>query len=93
LFSVLGNKIVDTYISFDNKNDMWKALEAKFGISNAGSKLYVMKQFHDYKMTDERFIVEQAHELQLIAKEFEQFNCVLLEKFVAASIIAKLPST
>ena len=44
--------------------DMWDALEAKFGVSDAGSELYVMEQFYDYKMTDERSVVQQAHEIQ-----------------------------
>ena len=42
LFSVLGDNIVDPYMSFDNGKDAWEALEAKFGVSNAGTELYVM---------------------------------------------------
>ena len=67
------------------------ALETKFGVSDAGSELYVMEQFFDYKMTGERSIVEQAHEIQSIAKELEQVSCVLPEKFIAGGIIPKLP--
>jgi hypothetical protein len=36
-------------------------------------------------------VVEQAHETQALAKELEQFPCVLLDKFMASGIIAKLP--
>jgi hypothetical protein len=36
-------------------------------------------------------MVEQAHEVQSLAKELEQFPCVLPDKFVADGIIAKLP--
>ena len=50
-----------------------------------------MEQFYDYKMTGERSVVEQAHEIQSIAKELEQFTCVLPDKFIAGGIIAKLP--
>jgi hypothetical protein len=50
-----------------------------------------MEQFYDYKMTDDRPIVEQAHEIQSLAKELEQFKCTLPNKFVAGGIIAKLP--
>ena len=50
-------------MSFDNGKDMWAALEAKFGASDAGSELYVMEQFCDYKMTDERSVVQQTHEI------------------------------
>ena len=70
---------------------MWDALKAKIGVSDAGSELYVMEQFFDYKMTSERSIVEQAHEIQSIAKELEQISCVLPDKFIIGGIIAKLP--
>ena len=60
-------------------------------MSGAGSELYVMEQFHDYRMVDGRSVVEQAHEVQTLAKELEMFGCVLPDKFVAGCIIAKLP--
>jgi hypothetical protein len=50
-----------------------------------------MEQFCDFKMTGDRSVVEQAHEIQALAKELEYFSCVLPDKFVAGSIIAKLP--
>jgi hypothetical protein len=91
VISVLSENIVDLYLSLTTGKDMWDALEAKFGVSDAGSELYVMEQFFDYMMTDERGIVEQAHEIQSIAKELKQFTCVLPDKFIAGGIIAKLP--
>jgi len=42
-------------------------------------------------MVDDRFVVEQAHKIQTLAKELEIFSCVLPDKFVAGCIIAKLP--
>uniref|UniRef100_A0ACD5WRZ8 Uncharacterized protein n=1 Tax=Avena sativa TaxID=4498 RepID=A0ACD5WRZ8_AVESA len=71
--------------------DAWDALDAKFGVSNAGTEMYIMEQFYDYKMTDDRPIVDQAHEIQSLAKELEQFKCNLPDKFVVGGIIAKLP--
>ena len=67
------------------------ALEAKFGVSDAGSELYLMEQLYDYNMVENRSVVEQAHEIQVLAKELEHFPCLLPNKFVAGSIIAKLP--
>ena len=91
LLSVLGENIVDAYASIDNGKDMWDALEAKFGVSDAGTELYIMEQFYDYRMTEERSVVEQAHEIQSVARELEHFNCMLPDKFVAGGIITKLP--
>ncbi|KAK1614901.1 hypothetical protein QYE76_020418 [Lolium multiflorum] len=70
LFSILGDNIVDPYMAFDHGKDAWDALEAKFGVSDAGT---------------------EAHEIQSLAKELEQFKCTLPDKFVAGGIIAKLP--
>jgi hypothetical protein len=50
-----------------------------------------MEQLFDYKMVETRPVVEHAHEIQALAKELEQFPCVLPDKFVADGIIAKLP--
>nr|CAE02415.2 OSJNBa0095E20.2 [Oryza sativa Japonica Group] len=88
---VLADNIVDVYMHMPSGKDMWDALEAKFEVSDAGSKLYVMEQFYDYKMVDDRSVVEQAHEIQMLAKELENNNCELPDKFVAGGIIAKLP--
>ena len=78
-------------MSFDSGKDMWAALEATFGPLGAGNELYVMEQFCDYKMTDECSVVQQIHEIQSLSKELEYFNCVLPDKFVVGTIIAKLP--
>ena len=66
-------------------------MQAKYGVSNACSELYVMEQFHDYRMVDDRSVVEQAHEIQTLAKELKIFGYLLPDKFVAGYIIAKLP--
>jgi len=92
ILSVLGDSIVYVYVPQTSKA-MWEALEAKYGVSNAGTELYIMEQFHDYGMVNDRPIVEQAHEIQAPAKELEIFGCVLPDKFVAGCIIAKLPPT
>jgi transcription elongation factor GreA-like protein len=69
ILSVLGDSIVDAYVPLQTGKAMWDTLEAKYGVSNAGSELYVMEQFHDYRMVDGHSVVEQAHKVQTLAKE------------------------
>jgi hypothetical protein len=52
-----------------------------------------MESFNDYKMVANKSVVEQAHEIQRLAKELELLKCVLPDEFVARCIIAKLPSS
>jgi hypothetical protein len=84
IFSALEDTIVDTYVPLQIGKEMWDALEAKYGVSDVGYELYVMEQFHDYRMIDDHSVVEQAHEIQTLA------SCVLPDKFVAGCIITKL---
>ena len=46
------------YISCTSGKELWDALEAKFGVSDAGSELYLMEQLYDYKMVENRSVVE-----------------------------------
>ena len=93
VLSVLEGRLRDVYMHITDAKELWDALDAKFGATDAGSELYVMESFNDYKMVNNRGVVEQAHEIQVIAKELELLKCVLPDKFVAGCIIAKLPSS
>jgi hypothetical protein len=87
----LHRKYEQNYISYTSGKLLWDALNEKFGGSDVGSELYLMKQLYEYKMVENRSVVEQAHEIQALAKELEHFPYVLPDKFVAGGIIAKLP--
>jgi hypothetical protein len=91
VISALHSTYEDNYLCYPIGKKLWDALDAKFGVSDTSSELYVMEQLFNYKIVDNHSVVKQAHEIQVLAKELEQFPCVLPDKFVADSIIAKLP--
>ena len=64
---------MDTYIRLTTCKEMWDALEAQYGVSDVGSELYIMEQFLDYRMVEDRSMVEQAGEIQTLAKDLK--NC------------------
>ncbi|XP_066311204.1 uncharacterized protein [Miscanthus floridulus] len=89
ILSMLEDSIVDAYVPLQTGKEIWDALEAKYGVSDAGSELYAIEQFHDYRMVNDHSVVEQAHEIQTLAKELKIFGCVLPNKFVAKKARAK----
>jgi hypothetical protein len=91
VIGALANKYVDSYLTCTSAKELWDTLDEKFGVSDASSELYIMEQLFDYKMVENCPVVKQAHEIQALAKELEQFHCILPDKFVASGIIAKLP--
>ncbi|XP_072150057.1 uncharacterized protein [Setaria viridis] len=91
VISVLAENLIDSYMQLPSGKVVWDALQANFKVSNAGSELHIMEQFYDYKMVDDRSVVEEAHELHALAKDLVNVKCELPDKFVAGGIIAKLP--
>lgn len=68
VLSVLSNQLCDVYMNIKSAAELWEALEHKFSAADAGRELYVMEQYHDFKMVENRSVVEQAHEFQLIVR-------------------------
>jgi hypothetical protein len=71
VIGALANKHVDSYLRCTSAKELWDALDEKFGVSDAGSELYIMEQLFDYKMVENHPLVKQAHEIQVLAKELE----------------------
>jgi hypothetical protein len=63
VLSVIGDKLVDAYLHVRVAKDLWEALESIFGATDAGSEMYIMEQFHDYRMVENRSVLEQAYEI------------------------------
>jgi hypothetical protein len=43
LLSIIGDSLIDAYVQLPIGKAMWGALEARYGIFDAGSELYVME--------------------------------------------------
>jgi hypothetical protein len=63
MIGALANKYVDSYLTCTSAKELCDALDKKFRVSDDGSELYIMEQLFDYKMVENRPIVEQAHEI------------------------------
>jgi hypothetical protein len=66
-------------------------LNNNYNGSDAGTELYIIEQYHYYKMVDGKGMVEQNHELQCMVKELELMKIIVPNDFVVGGIIAKLP--
>jgi hypothetical protein len=91
--NVLLDHLFDSMMHIKDTKAMWDHLNTTYGALDASKELYIMESFNNYKMVANKSVVEQAHEIQRLAKELELLKCVLPDEFVAGCIIAKLPSS
>jgi hypothetical protein len=52
VISALDTKLQKSYIILPTGKELWDALVGKFGVTDAGSELYLMEQLYDYKMVE-----------------------------------------
>jgi hypothetical protein len=52
ILSILVDRLVDANIQHIDEKESWDALITNYGASNDDNELYIMENFHDYKMTD-----------------------------------------
>jgi hypothetical protein len=74
---MLSDHLFDSTLHMTDAKTLWDCLNATYGASDAGKELYIMESFHDYKMVANKSVVEQAHEVQRMARELELLKCVI----------------
>ena len=68
-------------------------LEFKYKAEEEGTKKFLISKYFDFAMNDEKAILAQVHELQVIVNKLSAVKIELPETFQVGAIIAKLPSS
>ena len=63
VISALDTKFQKSYIILSTGKELWDALVEKFRVTNASSKLYLIEQLYDYKMVENRSVVEYDYKM------------------------------
>ncbi|RVW46570.1 Retrovirus-related Pol polyprotein from transposon TNT 1-94 [Vitis vinifera] len=75
------------------KREIWEALENKYKAEEEGTKKFLISQYIDFKFFDEKPLLPQIHELQVIVNKLKVLKIELPEAFQVGAIVAKLPSS
>ena len=90
ILNSMSNALFDVYQSMESAKELWKALENKHISENASIKNFIISQFNNYKMVEERSVLDQLHEIQRILSHFKQHNMHMDETIVVSSIVDTL---
>ena len=73
--------------------EMCEAIENKYKIEDYGNKSYLVSNYFDFKIVDNKPILNLVHEIQLIVQQLYPKGILIDEKLQVRAIIVKLPLT
>ncbi|XP_077215962.1 uncharacterized protein LOC143850616 [Tasmannia lanceolata] len=91
ILNAMTNELFDIYNNMESARALWTALEMKYLSENGGAKKFVVSHFLNFKMTDDKLVVDQIHEIQHIISQVHQQGVNLDDTIIIPSIIDRLP--
>ncbi|KAL6322658.1 hypothetical protein AAG906_015344 [Vitis piasezkii] len=93
ILNALSDRLYDLYTKTNSTREIWEALENKYKAEEEGTKKFLISQYIDFKFFDEKPLLPQIHELQVIVNKLKVLKIELPEAFQVGAIVAKLPSS
>ena len=93
ILNLLSDSLFDMYVPLKSARQIWKELERQYKTEDTGNKSYLVSNYFDFKMVDDKPILGQIHDLQLIVHQLLYEGISIDERFQVGAIIAKLPSS
>jgi len=87
----LQDSLYNIYCGIKTSKELWESLEKKYKTEDAGTKKFVVAKFLEYVMKDNKTVISQVQEFQIILHEIEAEGMMLSESFQVAAMIEKLP--
>lgn len=83
----------DVYSTYKDIYELWEQLKKKYIIEDAGAQKYVVANFLDFKMSEEKIVIAQIYDYYLLLNDLKNENIVLPKPFIVSCLIEKLPKS
>ena len=90
ILNTLSDRLYDQYTRTESTKEIWTALEFKFKTEEEVTNKYLIASYFDYTMVDNKSLLAQIEELQLIVGKISALKIDIPEAFQVRAIIAKL---
>ena len=87
ILSTLSNEIFYIYCQFKVAKEIWDAMNKKYILKYAKTHKYVIGNFRNFQMTENKDVSSQIHDYHLLISDLTIEDIKLLEHFVAGYLV------
>ena len=91
ILNILSDRLYDLFASIKSPREIWNALEFQYNTEKQGADKFLALKYFEFKMVDYVSVLDQVHELQILASKLKDLKVEIPESLQVAAIIAKLP--
>nr|KAJ0185780.1 hypothetical protein LSAT_V11C900478900 [Lactuca sativa] len=91
--NTLFDRLYDLYAPVKDPRELLNALELKYKVHEEGTNKYHVSKYLELQTVDEKSIMEQVHEVQVVVNKLNALSISILELFQVGAIIAKLATS
>ncbi|KAK3024779.1 hypothetical protein RJ639_044940 [Escallonia herrerae] len=77
----LSDRLYDLFTEIKSAHDIWSALDYKYKAEEEGTNKYLIAQYFDFVMVDDKPVLEQVHALQVIVNKIRALKISIPESF------------
>ncbi|GKV22876.1 hypothetical protein SLEP1_g32693 [Rubroshorea leprosula] len=84
-------RVIFFQVTYSTAKETWNALQKKYDIEEASAKMYAGSWWLHFQMVDDKSVVSQIQELQMLVHEFQSEGIQIDDNLEVVAIIDKLP--
>ena len=93
ILSTFTNELFDVYYQYKVAKEMWNAMHKKYILEGVGTQKYVIKNFRNFQMTENRDVSSQIRGYHLLINDLALKDIKLPKPFVVGYLVETLPKS
>jgi hypothetical protein len=79
--NTLTSQLYDNFFKLKSPNEIWATLKTHHKQEKSGSDCFLALNFFEYEITNNKPIMDQVHEIQILISKLSDLNIKVLDSF------------
>jgi hypothetical protein len=91
ILNTLTSRLYDIFSKLKSPKEIWAALETHYKQEKSGSDRFLALKFFEYEITDNKPIMDQVHEIQMLISKLSDLDIKVPDSLQVGAVLSKLP--